>query len=386
MLKFVTIINNKQCKMNNKQHFNFLIAAGGTGGHLFPALAVVERLTEQSNSKNKFWFVGSQHRLESKMIPDMGYPYSAMPITGFTGMSLKTLLLPFKIFKSVNICRSIIKTNKIDAVICTGAYISYPAGLAASKEKIPLFLLESNVNPGKAISMLSKHASLIFTSFEETKSLFNEKVKDKIVYTGNPLRKQFYKDCSVIEAKRSFGLNPDKSVLLVFGGSLGAMSINRAIENYIDSFANSEFQVLWQTGSKYSYNRKLPDNIKQTGFIDDMAAAYIAADLVVSRSGATSTAEICQMAKPSVLIPLPSASNNEQEWNAKALMSSGASVLLNDADAMERLFDIVTTLMSDKDKLQDMSNSAGKLAKPQAANECVDSILRFLSNTISNSR
>lgn len=356
----------------------FLIAAGGTGGHLFPALAVVEELIDATNGKAEFWFAGSRDRMESRLIPQMGFPYQPMPISGFYGLSLKTLLLPFKILKSVNICREIIKQNKIDAVIVTGAYIGYPAGLAAAKEKIPLFLLESNVNPGKALKMLAGKATRIFTTFEETIEYFDIKYRHKVILTGNPLRKQFSKKISIESARKKFGLEPNQPVLLVFGGSLGALSINKAVENSLSEFANMDLQLIWQTGKHYKTPPNLPKNIFTAEFIEDMADAYKSADLIVSRSGAASVAEICAVGKPSVLVPLPSAVNNEQFLNARALVNSGAAVQIDNDETIEKLLPTVKALIYNSEKLLDMSQKALSLAKPNAASLCAENILNHI--------
>ena len=170
--------------------FKILVAAGGTGGHLFPAIAVIEQLEKLNGNDFKAVFVGTDYRIESKIVPKLGYEFHSMPITGLSKlMSLNTLLLPFKILKSISICRRIIREFKLNAVLCTGAYISYPAGIAAAKENIPLILMESNVNLGKTIKQLSAKSSIIITAFEETKNFFSDDIHNKIRVVGNPVRK-----------------------------------------------------------------------------------------------------------------------------------------------------------------------------------------------------
>ncbi len=355
--------------------FRILIAAGGTGGHLFPAMAVLEQieaLTETDAS-----FVGSKNRIESRIVPEKGYDYTPMPIEGFSGISLKSLLLPFKILKSVSICKSLIKSFKPHAVLCTGAYISYPAGAAASAAKIPLFLMESNVNPGKAVKMLSAKADRIFTSFVETKEFFEDKVKSRIELTGNPVRKSLLNPPSRIEALAKFGMDRGRKTVLVFGGSLGAKSINIALEQNLEKIAGSDVQYIWQTGRNFSTEKQIPQNVKMLTFIEDMASAYAGADLVVSRSGAASTAEICVCGKSSILLPLPSAANNEQSHNAKALSEAGAAEIVNDTEASERLFELINDLINSEEKLKKMGKSALALSKPDAAVVCAKKILDY---------
>lgn len=364
--------------MGNK-YLKILVAAGGTGGHLFPAIAVVEQLEKLNNNHFKAVFVGTDYRIESKVIPSLGYDFYSMPITGLTKLlSLNTLSLPFKILKSITICRKIINDFKPDAVLCTGAYISYPAGIAASKEKIPLILMESNVNPGKTIKQLSDKASIIITAFEETRNFFDEKMQHKIRVVGNPVRKDILQNVNKEKAINMFGLNPNKKTVLIFGGSLGAYSINRVVEQSLDYFVENDIQLIWQTGKNYKPKTQIGDNIKVLEFIDDMASAYAVADLVVSRSGATSVAEICVVAKPSILIPLESASNNEQMENAKILEKHGASIVVRNDKLQVELLRTIKELINNQDKLIEMSGKAKELAKPDSA----FNVANMLTNTL----
>jgi len=357
--------------------FKLLVAAGGTGGHLFPAIAVVQSI-EKIISECETKFVGTSHRIESNVVPELGYELITMPITGYSGIfSLNTWLLPFKIYKSIRICRKLIRQFKPDAVLCTGAYISYPAGVAASKEKIPLVLMESNVNPGKTIKALSKKASLIITSFEETSAYLEGVAQNKIKFFGNPVREDLLHATDKKSARIKLGLNPDITTVLIFGGSLGALVINKATEKVIEHFKDKDIQFVWQTGKEYKCEQKDNLKLKILPFIDDMATAYASADLVVSRSGATTVAELAVCGKASVLIPLPSASNQEQKHNAEVFVKNGAAVLLKNSDAEEKLYSIIENLLSDKDKIRSMEESAKKLAKENAALDTANSILEL---------
>ena len=231
------------------RNINVLIAAGGTGGHLFPALAVAEQLKILAGKGFNAVFAGTPNRIEAEKVPALGYKFNPMPITPFRGFfSLQTYLLPFNLYKSVSICRRVIRESRIDAVICTGAYLSYPAGIAAYRSGVPLVLMESNVNPGKTIRMLAGKASLIITSFDETAAYFDGPAKGKVRRLGNPVRKDILALPARGESIAKLGLDPSKKTLLIFGGSLGAASINKAAGEIIEAFDNSEWQIIWQTG------------------------------------------------------------------------------------------------------------------------------------------
>lgn len=359
---------------------NILVAAGGTGGHLFPALAVVEQLEILTNGNVNVVFAGTPNRIEAEKIPKLGYGFHTMPITPFRGFfSLQSYLLPFNLYKSVNICRRIIRENKTDAVICTGAYLSYPAGSAASKCGVPLVLMESNVNPGKTIKMLADRASLIITSFDQTSGYFGEPAKKKVKKLGNPVRKDILSLPARDEAIRKIGLDESRKTLLIFGGSLGAASINKAAENIISSIDFGKWQVIWQTGKEYTVSGELPRGVKQVKFIDDMASVYSAADLVICRSGATTAAELCIAGKASVLVPYPSASNNEQEENAKVLEKSGAAILVKDNEALYGVPKAFKELSHNDGFICEMSLKARSLALPDAAINSAKAVLEIIS-------
>jgi len=356
----------------------FLVAAGGTGGHLFPAIAVVQCL-EKIFTNAEFRFVGTENRMEAEIIPKMGYNYTKMPITGYAGLfSLNTWLLPLRILKSINICRKLIRDFKPDAVLCTGAYISYPAGIAAWKEKVPLVLMESNVNPGKTIKILAKKASLIISSFEETKELLKGIVDEKIKCLGNPVRQNLINLPVQKEARLKYQLSPNRDTVLIFGGSLGALTINKATEKVIEYFKEKDVQFIWQTGGAYKSKTKETEKLRIFNFINEMEYAYSAADLVVSRSGATTVAELAVCGKASVLIPLPSASNQEQRYNAEVFSKKGASVILDNTEAESKLYKLIEDILKDRKKINSMEESAKKMAKKDAAEKTAKIILELI--------
>lgn len=366
------------------KNYTFLIAAGGTGGHLFPAVAVVEKLSS-INPNFTFHFTGRSDKIEANVVKSLGYQFHPIEIEGLRKIfSLKNLIIPFKIFKSKNKIKKIIKKNKIDAVIATGGYISFPPSVAASKLGVPLFLMESNYNPGKSINMLASKASILFTSFPETESFFEQKKIKKIVYSGNPVRNIFSSNISKEEAKQKLGFDSSLPVLFVFGGSLGSQAINESITSNLEEFLKNNIQILWQTGDKFDEGQVKDkvffdkSKVKNFKFINDMATAYSAADLVVCRSGASTMSEISIMGKPSILVPLLIGGNREQEYNAKYFEKNGASVVIPQSSLMISLKDKVIEMISNQLKLKEMEASIKKFAKPDASEIISKSIIDFL--------
>lgn len=359
---------------------NILIAAGGTGGHLFPAMAVGDELINSSNGDIKLHFIGTENRIESKKVPQAGYPYFPMPIKAFPGKSLKTFGWFFNFRRSIDLAKKVIKDNKIQALVCAGAYLSIPPGLAAGKLGIPIFLMESNVNLGKAHRILLKRAEKIFISWKETYSELSQ-FQTKAVLTGNPVRESIFSNISKEEAKQKLGFDTKKKLILIIGGSLGAKSINEAIEESLPKIKQMNASLLWQMGGSFedeTENEITQDDIKKVKFIDDMGTAYKAADIVVSRSGATAVSEICNLGASSILIPLSSASNNEQYLNAKNLSSNNAAKVVLDSELKNKLFNQIKEL-NDSDKLRSsLSENSKSLAKPDAAKKIAESILESI--------
>jgi UDP-N-acetylglucosamine--N-acetylmuramyl-(pentapeptide) pyrophosphoryl-undecaprenol N-acetylglucosamine transferase len=365
--------------------YNFLIAAGGTGGHLFPAIAVVEALSRISDEFN-FEFTGREDKIENKVVKNLGYDFHPIEVEGLRSIfSLKNILIPFKILSSENKIRKIIKKHNIDAVIATGAYISFPPCVAASKLGVPVFLMESNYNPGKSISMLASKADIIFTSFPETKDFFKDRPVKKIIYAGNPVRNTFSNLIEKEQAKKSLGFDPEKPLVFVFGGSLGSKAINDTLENLIPEFSRHHLQLLWQTGSTYTSANEFIDvssgeSIKKVKFIEDMATAYSAADLVVCRSGASTLSELALLGKPAVLIPLLVGTNKEQEYNARYFEKNGASVVIPQSTISVTLFPAILDLLNNTSKMKEMEICTKRFSKPDAGNYIANTIVEFLDN------
>lgn len=373
--------------------FRLVVAAGGTGGHIYPAVAVVEALREQLGDAIEVEFLGSEDRLETTIIPALGFRLTSMPIQGFRGLlSPGTLLLPLKIFRSIRIARSLISAFKPHCVICTGAYISYPVGIAAYKENIPFIVMESNVNLGKTNYQLAKRATRIVLSFEESITHIPSRLRSKAVVLGNPVRSMITREKNVGECRMKMGLREDLPTILVFGGSLGARSINSTVQRMVNAFANDEIrrdiQIIWQTGK--NFKPEIPADIghliRTMPFIDDMDSAYGSADLVISRSGATTLAELGIVGKPAILVPLPSASMNEQLLNGRIAEERGAAIVVPDDEVSERLPRVIRDLLDDPLRLTVMSASMKKLGREHAAHDVARLVLETGGRTFNGER
>ena len=363
------------------QKLNLLVAAGGTGGHLFPAMSVVEELSNELEDNFKAVFVGNAHRIEGQKVPEAGYPFYPIPMSGFKGkFSPSNFIIPFKTMSSMRICQNLIDKYEIDAVLCAGAYLSYPAGIAATMKRKPLILMESNVYPGKSIKALSPRSSVIFTAFEESMKYLRQGAKTQIINIGNPVRQDILELPERDKALEKFGLLRDKKTVLVFGGSLGARTINQAVEKFIKSNKANDLQIIWQTGKGYKSNIPPSENIKVLQFIDDMASAYAAADIVLARSGATTIAELAIAAKPSLLIPYPHAANDHQTYNADIFERKGAGYMIRDNQLWDKIEYVIPELTNNKKKTEEMIAAAKKLAKPNAAKDAAKYILKLIAH------
>lgn len=368
--------------MNKEQSIkqsSILIAAGGTGGDLFPAIAIVEELVKLIPNL-RVEFTGSPDRIESRYLPKHGFSFTPLhSLKGFRGLSSSLLKVPLTIMKALFEVRAIAQQSKPSCIICGGNYISLPAGLYAILSGIPLIIIEPNVRPGKTNALLGSYAKMIIAAFEETATFFSSSVRRHIIHCGNPLRSTFVSTIPTRETAASvFGLDPHKQTVFVFGGSLGARSINQALIKCIDRLSEHGIQILWQTGTDFIVNRELPKDVHVMQFIDDMPSAYASADLIVSRAGGGTVAELAVCGKPAILIPLPGSSNNEQAQNAEALHQHGAAIVIDDAALSTELEYAIEHLLKHPEKLQEMSQYAIKYGKPHAAKEAAALIAPFL--------
>jgi UDP-N-acetylglucosamine--N-acetylmuramyl-(pentapeptide) pyrophosphoryl-undecaprenol N-acetylglucosamine transferase len=360
----------------------FIIAGGGTGGHIFPAIAIANAIKELKPDV-EILFVGAQGKMEMEKIPQAGYAIKGLPIAGFDrGSLLKNIWLPFKLIKSFFQVRKIFKAFKPDAVIGVGGYSSFPVLKSAQAKGIPTFIHESNSFAGKSNIMLGKHATKIFVANEGMDKFFPA---EKILITGNPVRKSITESkVTKDEALQFFGLGNNRPTILVFGGSLGAKSINEVIAQHMRDFDPLDLQVIWQTGkttaAQYLERTKSLSNVWANDFINEMDKAYAAADVVVSRSGAMTVAELCVAKKPVVFVPFPFAAEDHQTVNAKYLVDRNAALMVKDEMVKARLFDQIISLAKNEAKQNELAQNISAFAVKDADVKIAGSILKTIAS------
>lgn len=347
-----------------------IISGGGTGGHIFPAVAIANALKKISPD-TEILFVGANGRMEMEKVPAAGYKIIGLDIQGFQRKSiLKNLLLPYKMLMSLLKSRSIIKNFKPDVAVGVGGYASGPLLFAASFMKVPYLIQEQNSYAGITNKNLGKNAKKICVAFDGMEKFFPA---NKILITGNPIRKETVK----IEGKRDaafefFGLSPWKKTILVTGGSLGAGTLNKSMMAGIDKIVAQNVQLIWQTGKFYnqSINNQLQGNehgnIKVLEFLQKMDLAYAAADVIISRAGAGTIAELFVVRKPVILVPSPNVAEDHQTKNALALVKNNAALLVTDLEAEANLVDVALQLLNDEQKCSELCENIGKMALPDA--------------------
>jgi len=355
-----------------------LIAAGGTGGHVYPAIAIADALKARQNN-TKILFVGTKDHMEWQAVPKAGYKITDIWISGFQRqLTLKNLLFPLKLMYSLLQSVGILHRFKPQVVVSCGGYAAGPIGWVAGMINIPLVIQEQNSFPGVTNRLLGKFASVIFTAFKEADTYFPE---GKTKLAGNPTRTSLTLS-SREESLDMFGFSGDLKTILILGGSGGAQSINTAMQNNLDTLHHElGLQIIWQCGKKYydklseAIDESSYPNLRLTDFLYNMAAAYATADLVISRAGAGSCSELMLTGKPSILIPSPNVAGNHQMKNAQSMSKTGAAYLLKDEDAASKLASSVSELIGNENKLKNMGEKARKLAKPDAALRIAHEIL-----------
>ncbi len=348
------------------------VVAGGTGGHLFPAIAVVEQLQEISPTL-QFSFFGTPTKIDARVVPELGFPFTPLPITALAGLSVQTLLFPIRFLQSVFIAYATLKAKKIDALLCAGAYMSVPVGFAAFLLGIPIFLLETNAIVGKAIRTLSGIAHHIYAVFPEVQQELAHFGK-KITMVGNPVRKQFSSTATQAEARQAFDLKPDMPTLLVFGGSLGARSLNEAMVALAVDIQKLGLQILWQTGKNFTAPASTT-TMKVIPFINDMALALTASDIVVCRAGASTLAELGVIPKPAILVPYPHAANDHQRANALSYVKSSAAMMLEDNSIQNTLLPTLEALLQSPDNQASMIRALHQFSGQASARSIAVDIL-----------
>ncbi|MEO6537675.1 MAG: undecaprenyldiphospho-muramoylpentapeptide beta-N-acetylglucosaminyltransferase [Ferruginibacter sp.] len=360
----IEILQSATFGRRHEKACSIIIAGGGTGGHIFPAIAIANAVIAEA-PKTDILFVGARGKMEMEKVPQAGYQIKGLEIAGFNRSSLiKNIGLPFKLIKSFLQVRTIFQAFKPDAVIGVGGYSSFPVLRFAQSQGIKTFIHESNSFAGKSNIFLGKRAYKIFTATEGMEHFFPA---GKIMVTGNPVRQNIAaNNIPKEEALRYFGLTADKKIVLSIGGSLGAKSINEAIDEHLEEFENNNLQLIWQTGKPYLEKATKRVDGKKTVFVNDfitqMDYAYAAADIVISRSGAMATAELCVAKKPVVFVPYPFAAEDHQTANAKALVNKHAAEMIKDSDAFHQLVPAVIRLTKDEVLQKKLIENIGKMA------------------------
>ena len=359
-----------------------IIAGGGTGGHIFPAVAIAGALQRQEPNI-ELLFVGAKGKMEMEKIPQAGYRIEGIDIAGFNRSSvLKNAGLPFKLVRSFFQVNRILRSFRPDAVIGVGGYSSFPVLRAAQARRIPTFIHESNSFAGKSNILLGKKADRIFVASDGMEKFFPA---NRIMITGNPVRSAIVNSrIPRDEAIRSFQLDPVLPTVFSTGGSLGAKGINEAIAAHLDDWQHAGIQLIWQTGKPFAAQASAAVQGRAgvwTGdFIPRMETAFAAADVVISRSGAMSIAELCVVAKPVVFVPFPFAAEDHQTANARNLVEKGAALMVKDSEARDKLVRTAIALVRDVPQREQLSSNIGRLAVTDAADRIAKEILREIGN------
>lgn len=365
-----------------KEELRVIVSGGGTGGHIFPAISIANAI-KSHHPEAEILFVGAEGRMEMQRVPAAGYPIKALPICGFDRKHLlKNVAVLLKIWKSRRLAKKIIKQFKPMAVVGVGGYASGPTLNMAAAMGIPTLIQEQNSYAGVTNKLLAKGAEKICVAYDGMERFFP---KEKIIMTGNPVRQGLlnYKK-SKSEALAAFGFTAEKKTVLIIGGSLGARTINESVLANLQLIASSGVQVIWQTGGYYfaSIQERLkattkPATLFVTDFIGNMAEAYAAADLVISRAGASSISELCLLGKPAILVPSPNVAEDHQTKNALALVNKDAALYVKDAEAVQKLMKLAIDTVQNPEILGALSRHISALAMPDSADRIADEVYKL---------
>jgi len=357
-----------------------IIAGGGTGGHIFPAIAIANAL-RKIDTGIEILFVGAKGKMEMEKIPQAGYNIKGLDIAGFNRSSLiKNILLPFKLVKSFLQVRTIVKNFHPDAIIGVGGYSSFPVLRFGQAKGIPTFIHESNSFAGKSNILLGKKATKVFVATDGMEKFFP---KEKILITGNPVRSTISQSAVTrSEGIKFFGLAENKKTVFAVGGSLGAKSINEAISKHLDELLTSGLQLIWQTGKPYAEQAKEEtkgrSSVSANEFITQMDCAYAAADVVISRSGAMAIAELCVARKPVLFVPYPYAAEDHQTVNAQNLVNKNAALMVTDSEALDKVVPTIIELANDDNKQAELIENIGRLAITDADKRIAEEVLKLI--------
>ena len=379
--------------MGGYKKIKAIISGGGTGGHIFPALSIAGKLKEL-NPETEILFVGAEGRMEMERVPAAGYEIVGLPVAGLQRkLTLSNLALPFKVIRSVRMARRIIKEFKPDVAIGVGGYASAPLLWAAGRLGIPTLIQEQNGFAGLTNKILGKKADSICVAYEGMERFFPA---DRIVLSGNPIRKEIVPATEEMkkEAMEFYGLDPERKHIFIVGGSLGSGTLNNAMKKWISDGCpgGEDLEIIWQCGRYYkpatdAFMKEAADRglgggclkrIQHSDFIKRMDLAYAAADVVISRSGASSISELCAAHKASIFVPSPNVTEDHQTHNAMALVNKGAGMIVKDADAQEKLMETACSLINDPERIALMEKNIAALAKRDAAETIADEVYRII--------
>jgi len=358
--------------------YKFILSGGGTGGHIYPAIAIANELKLQFPDA-EFLFVGAKDKMEMQKVPQAGYEIKGLWISGIQRkITLQNMMFPFKLISSLWDSNKIIRNFKPNVVIGTGGFASGPLLRAAGSSGIPTVIQEQNSFPGITNKLLSKKANAICVAYENLERFFP---KEKIVLTGNPVRQ----DLIDISSKRPeaisfYNLDPNKKTLLVLGGSLGARRLNQLIEKELKNILSQDIQIIWQCGKLYfeDYKKYNLPNVKVVDFIERMDFVYAAADIIISRAGASSVSELCIVGKPVIFIPSPNVAEDHQTKNAQAIVDAKGAILLKESELESQFSIVFEALLKDGGKQTQLSENIKKIAKPNATKAIVEEIKKLL--------
>ena len=360
------------------ENYKFIISGGGTGGHIYPAIAIANELKSRFPNA-EFLFVGAQDKMEMQKVPQAGYAIKGLWIAGLQRkLTLQNILFPVKLIISLLKSRAIIKSFNPDVVIGTGGFASGPLLQMANLLNIPTLIQEQNSYPGITNKLLSNKANKICVAYENLDRFFPNK---KMILTGNPVRQ----DLTAIDSKREeaikfFNLDPSKKTLLILGGSLGARRVNQLIEKELDFFASQNVQIIWQCGKFYfdEYKKYNSNSIQVFAFLDRMDLVYAAADFVISRAGASSVSELSIVGKPVIFIPSPNVAEDHQTKNAKSIVDSKGALMIKESELEENFNSVFSDLVINENLQKQLSDNIKKLAKINATKDIVDEIVKLI--------
>lgn len=365
-----------------EEELRVIVSGGGTGGHIFPAISIANAIKAQ-HPEAKILFVGAEGRMEMKRVPAAGYPIKALPICGFDRKHmLRNISVLFKIWKSRRMAKSIIRDFKPMVAVGVGGYASGPTLNMAAAMGIPTLIQEQNSYAGVTNKLLAKGADKICVAYEGMERFFP---KEKIIMTGNPVRQGLLSNAhSHAEALASFGFQAGYKTVLLIGGSLGARTLNESVLAHLDEIASSGIQFIWQTGGYYYAHiqeelkaKGKPANLFVTDFISSMEDAYAAADLVISRAGASSISELCLLGKPAILVPSPNVAEDHQTKNALALVNKNAALYVKDAEAKQKLIALAIDTVKNENMLNDLSKHIKTMAFLDSADKIAEEVYKL---------